>query len=253
MTVPEEVRQHYAENEEGSRISEGPGQLEFVRVREIVRGHLPPGRSRIADIGGGTGVHAAWLADEGHDVYLIDPAPNHVEAAQQLRPTAGAIHAQQGEASSLPFGDESMDAALVFGPLYHLLTYDDRVQALREARRVVRQGGLVFIAGISRFASLFDGLRRGFLLDDSFREIVERDLREGQHRNPTNQPHWFTTAYFHHPSELRDEAVAAELEVIDLLGVEGLALWLPQLADEWNDENHRAAILFAARVVENEP
>src|SRR5262249_34991758 len=63
MTVPEEVLQHYAEIEEGRRISEGPGQLELVRVREIVRSHLPPSRSRIADIGGGTGVHAAWLAD----------------------------------------------------------------------------------------------------------------------------------------------------------------------------------------------
>jgi sugar phosphate isomerase/epimerase len=82
---------------------------------------------------------------------------------------------------------------------------------------------------------------------------VERDLREGQHRNPQRRPHWFTTADFHHPAELRAELERAGLEVVELVGVEGLAGWLPQLDRRWRDAADRELIVWSARVVEAEP
>jgi hypothetical protein len=82
---------------------------------------------------------------------------------------------------------------------------------------------------------------------------VERDLREGQHRNPRRRPHWFTTAFFHHPEELRAEVADAGLEVLELVGVEGLAGSLPQLDRRWQDPRDREVILWSARVVEAEP
>jgi hypothetical protein len=74
------------------------------------------------------------------------------------------------------------------GPLYHLLDRDDRVQAWREARRVVKPDGLVIAATINRFASLFAGLGDGLLVTE-FRNIVDGDLRNGEHRNPYGNPH----------------------------------------------------------------
>ena len=68
---------------------------------------------------------------------------------------------------------------LLLGPLYHLTKSAERIQALMEARRVVRPGGLVAVALIHRFASLLDGTRQGFLADPRFVEIVKRDLLEG--------------------------------------------------------------------------
>jgi len=82
---------------------------------------------------------------------------------------------------------------------------------------------------------------------------VERDLREGQHRNPQHRPHWFTTAYFHHPEELRAEVADAGLEVLELVGVEGLAGFLPQLDRRWENAPDRELILWSARVAEAEP
>ena len=94
---------------------------------------------------------------------------------------------------------------LLLGPLYHLTERDDRLAAWREARRVLRPGGVVLAAAISRFASTLDGLRLGLFDDDAFAQIAERDLRDGQHRNPTGNPRYFTTTYFHRPEELRTE------------------------------------------------
>src|SRR5437763_84105 len=82
----------------------------------------------------------------------------------------------RGDAQHLSFRDDSFDAALVLGPLYHLTERSRRVRTLRETHRVVRSGGIVAAAAISRFASLFDGLVRKFWFDPDFRAVVERDL-----------------------------------------------------------------------------
>jgi SAM-dependent methyltransferase len=151
------------------------------------------------------------------------------------------------------WADDSFDVVLVFGPMYHLTTLEDRRQALREAVRAVRPGGLIAVAAINRYASLFDGLARGFLFDAKFKKIVERDLAEGQHRNPDNRPHWFTTAYLHEPEQLRGELQRVDLDVVELVGLEGLAGWLGNLGDKWETDDGREGILYAARIIGSTP
>jgi ubiquinone/menaquinone biosynthesis C-methylase UbiE len=250
--TPAEIIEHYRSIDEDARITRGYGQLELLRTQEIVRRHVPPGHLRVIDVGGGTGVHAAWLAKDGHRVQLFDVVPEHVEAARRLAATTPGVSAALGDARALPVPDAAFDAALLLGPLYHLTARDERLAALREARRVVRPPGLVFAAAISRFASLFDGLARGSLFDADFRRIVQADLASGIHRNDSQRPGWFTTAFFHHPDELRDECAEADLDVVEVIGVEGLAGWLPQLADRWATPADREVILQAARAVESE-
>jgi SAM-dependent methyltransferase len=251
--VPAEILRHYESTQEGRRITEGLGRLELLRTREVLLRFLPARPCRVLDVGGATGVHASWLAAEGHDVHIVDIVARHVEEAALLKGDPGRITAEVGDARRLPVTDATFDAVLLFGPLYHLTERADRLRAWTEARRAVRTGGYVCAAAISRFASLFDGLARGFLFDPEFRSIAEGDLHSGQHRNPHDTPDWFTTAYMHHPSELQAEAEEAGLEVVAFVGLEGLAGWLSHLAVQWATEEGREAILYAARAVESEP
>jgi ubiquinone/menaquinone biosynthesis C-methylase UbiE len=246
------VVRHYEREREEDRLIGGLAELELVRTQEILRRHLPPPPARVLDVGGGTGVHARWLLDDGYDVHLIDVTPRHVEHARDTF-RGGRFRADVGDARQLDLPDAAFDAVLLLGPLYHLVERADRLAALREARRTVRSGGLVAAAAISRFASLFDGLARGFLFDPAFREIVRQDLADGRHANPDDRAHWFTTAFFHHPDQLREEVGAADLRVVELLGVEGLAGWLGSLDIRWSDDGDRAVIVGAARVIESEP
>ncbi len=201
-------------------------------------------------------MYALPLAREGYTVHLIDPVRLHVDqarAASALQRDAPLASAEVGDARRLICNDNSVEAVLLLGPLYHLTSRDDRLQALREAYRVVRPGGVVAAAAISRFASTYDGLLRGFLEDPTFEKIVEDDVREGQHRNPSGRPEWFTTAYFHLPEELRDEVIEAGFEVEALVGIEGPAWVLPDL-DYWlEDPLRRSRLLEAIRRVETEP
>jgi SAM-dependent methyltransferase len=93
--------------------------LEFVRTREIILRHLPQRQLRILDVGGGTGVHARWLAEAGHEVVVVDIVPRHVEAANELGALGLSVTAQLGDARRLAHTDGSFDVVLLLGPLYH--------------------------------------------------------------------------------------------------------------------------------------
>jgi len=83
--------------------------------------------------------------------------------------------------------------------------------------------------------------------------IRDRDLVDGQHRNNTGNPNYFTTAYFHRPDDLRAELAAAGFADVQVLGVEGPAWLLPDFDARWNDAALRADILAVARALESAP
>jgi ubiquinone/menaquinone biosynthesis C-methylase UbiE len=88
------------------------------------------------DIGGGTGVHRAWLAGRGYRVHLVNVVPGHLRAAAGH----GLLTAAVGDARRLSQADMSVDAVLLLGPFYQLVGRVERVAALVEARRVLRPG-----------------------------------------------------------------------------------------------------------------
>jgi SAM-dependent methyltransferase len=241
-----EIVAHYEQGGERDRLA--GWSLERIRTEELLGRLLPPPPARVLDVGGGPGRYAAWLADRGYAVTLLDPVPLHVEQAQGDR----AYAVEQGDGRLLPHFDAQFDGVLVMGPLYHLQTQGDRAGVLTEARRVVRPGGVVVAAAISRLASLLDGFDKGQIRDLRFQAIVERDLAAGTHLNSDNEEGWFTTAFFHRAGELRDEMVSAGLAEISIVGVEGPAWLWGDRGREPDDDEWRAAALWAARLVEHD-
>jgi hypothetical protein len=140
----------------------------------------------------------------------------------------------------------------LLGPLYHLIAREDRLLALREARRVLRPEGVLCAAIISRFASAFDGLWRGLLDDPTFAAIVKRDLHDGQHHNPTGNLMYFTEAYFHRPEELAEEITEAGLFHERTLAIEGVGWLLQDFEGWWQNETRRADLLEIIRQLESE-
>jgi SAM-dependent methyltransferase len=253
--VDEAFAAHYELGiERGRLLSDGEPRLELARTLELLDRFLPAPPADVLDVGGGPGVYASILARKGYRVELIDVLQLHVDqarAAAAEQPGA-PFGARLGDARALDVDDGSYDALLLLGPLYHLTDRSDRLRALREACRALRPHGVLIGAAISRFASLLDGLGQGFLADPAFAAIVERDLRDGQHRNPApaERPEWFTTAFFHHPEELAGEVVEAGLVCGAVLGIEGPGWLFP---DRWADPAQREAVLRAARAVEEDP
>ena len=245
--MDEEIRAYYETGVELDRLRQGYSRVEFARTKELLARRLPPAPARVLDVGGGPGVYAEWLVERGYEVKLVDAVPLHVRRASER--SGGRFVAVEGDARRLDETDESYDAVLLLGPLYHLTVRSDRIAALREAHRVLRPGGLIAAAAISRFASLIDGLLSGHLRDAEGWTVVQGDLAHGEHRSPPGRPALFTTAYFHRPEELRDELAEGGFVLDAVFGVEGPG-WL--LAEQLDDELLREDVLRVARAVEQE-
>ena len=249
------VADFYQRTAEEARLEQGAFQLEQARTRELIQRFAPRPPATVLDVGGAAGAYALWLAAAGYVVHLVESAPRLVAEAERRSAAAPSPlgSARVGDARALDTPDATADVVLLLGPLYHLTDAADRARALGEAARVLKPGGWLFAAAISRYASALDGLARDLYQDPRFGEIVQRDLVDGQHRNPTERLDYFTTAYFHRPDELADEVRGAGLTLTGVFGIEGPGWILPDVVERMAETGRRAALLDVARMLETAP
>ncbi len=254
--LPPVIAAHYALDQEAKRLGGDEPTLEAIRTRALLARHLPASPAVVLDVGGATGVYALPLARQGYEVHLFDPWPPHVSTAatgSAAQPETPLASAHVADARQLGFDDQSADAVLLLGPLYHLIDAAARAAALAEAFRVLRPGGVLFAAAVSRFASTYDGIRRGYVAAPDFERMIQGVLVDGVHRNldPVAHPDWFTLAYFHRPEELRSELDEAGFNSVSVVAIEGPGGFQDRL--NLNDEVGRTAVLRAIERVEAEP
>ncbi len=251
MGSDDAMQAYYERGEERDRLDSAIGRVEFARTTEIVARHLPTAPVVIADIGGGPGRYAEWLAGLGHRVHHRDVVPLHVAQARTAFEGLD-IDTALGDATDVDLSDRSVDAVLLLGPLYHLPSRADRLRALAEARRVVRPGGLVFVAAISRWSARLHAVlaERLYLVEDGITNRLAELERTG------SMPPLFAgsfTGFSHRPDQFRRELRDAGLVLVDLVNVEGPAALLVDLEDRLADPTDRAIVLDTARAVERVP
>jgi SAM-dependent methyltransferase len=179
--------------------------------------------------------------------------PLHVSQLAADAAGVTGIRTAVGDARDLDLAAASVDAVLLLGPLYHLVDRADRVRALRECARIVRPGGAVFAAAISRWAPRVDGMLRERIYLKSptaARELIAEVDRTGI--LPPLAEGGFT-GFCHRPAELRDEVADAGLEVADLVSVEGPAAILGDLDARMADPTDWSVALEVARAIERVP
>ena len=256
QTLPDEILDYYKTGKEANRLFRGIGPLELARTKELIARYFPPPPAVAFDVGGGPGVYSCWLARCGYEVHLVDATPLHVEQAErasQKQPAHPIATIELGDARRLDHPDACADAVLLHGPLYHLTDREDRLAAIREAKRILQPGGVLLGIGISRYSSTHVGLVQGWLDDPEYLQMVKRELTDGQHIQPPNWPNLFARAFFHHPDELKAELEDAGLTHEHTLAVQGAGWLMSDFEERWKDERQRRVLLQAVRWMEKEP
>jgi ubiquinone/menaquinone biosynthesis C-methylase UbiE len=255
MTSDKKILEYYSKGGEKNRLYEGAFQLERVRSQEIILRYLPKKKElKILDIGGGCGFYSFWLSRLGHKVYLADLVEKNIEIAKNIakkkKLKLGCI--EVGDAKDLSFKDGYFDVVLMMGPLYHLTQKKDRLQALDEARRVLRKGGVFFGAAISRYAWMMDTFYYGLLKDSDCVKIMNRDLFDGQHRNYTKKFNYFTTAFLTLPEDLHKEVKEAGFKAVQILAIEAFGAHIPGFNKNWHNPKFANLLLKTIDKVEKD-
>ncbi len=219
MNPVESFYDAYAQNE-WERAERHP--TEFAVTRLAMAEYLPPPPARVLDCGGGPGRYAIHLAGLGYPVTLFDLSAGNLALAREKARAAGVTLEGyiRGNALDLgQFGDDSFAAVLLLGPLYHLTHAEERCQALREATRVLRPGGMLLAGFITIFAPFRDAISKGYLKDYAADPAGTLKMLETQ-VNPSGSG--FTDAWFTRPEEVLPLMESAGLRTLALLAAEGL-------------------------------
>ena len=139
-----QIEKYYNKFNEDKRLSTRHGQIEFTVSMSFIQKYIGGKICKIIDIGAGTGKYSIALSNNGHDVTAIELVKKNLSMLQQKNSN---VKAYQGNALNLKkFKDETYDITIMFGPMYHLFSTQDKVQALKEAKRVTKKGGYIFVA-----------------------------------------------------------------------------------------------------------
>jgi len=213
----EKVKEFYDKMNEDARFDWQT--KEFVRSKNIISRYLCADKMEIADIAGGTGPYSFWLAEQGHNVHLLDLTQKHLEIAKQ-KSNANSIALSSytcSDARNLPYANESMDLVLLMGALYHLQSQEARNKCLAEAFRVLKYGGRIICTVISRYTVLVSTLKWNIFHRydvDTLAKIIDTGMSEG-----FSFPH----SYFHTPDEIKTELSNVGFKDINAIAVEGIA------------------------------
>ncbi len=146
------LEKYYNKFNEDKRLESRHGQVEFFTSMTYIercldtlgRTKTQPSNIKILDVGAGTGKYSIALAQKGYDVTAVELVKYNLGI---LKKHSDKVKAYQGNAMKLKrFEDNSFDLTLVFGPMYHLYSFEDKVQALKEAKRVTKPGGYILAA-----------------------------------------------------------------------------------------------------------
>ena len=214
-------------------------RTEFAVTKRALIDYLPPPPARILDCGGGPGHYAIFLTQQGYRVTLFDLSPALLDLAQEKAAESGVSldKVEQGTAVDLSrYADNTFDAVLLMGPLYHLLDASQRHQALREAYRVAKPGAPLFAAFIGRYAGHRDAAahypENAYENPELYDTIVKTGLLP-----PREDGRVGFVAYFAHPSEIEPLCRKVGLDVLTVLGLEGVVSMHEEKINALHGEN----------------
>ena len=260
-TIDKAVLAYYEAGREYNRLRSNIGLIEFERTKEILLENLPKPPAVIYDIGGAYGEYSWWLASLGYEVHLFDLSKTNIRMSNELAkeyPDCTLASSEVCDARSIPREDNSANAVLLMGPLYHITDYGERIKAIKESWRLLKEDGVLFTAALTPYSVLLYNITvyspksgETYLENPRFLSMVERELKDGCHINPNKEIYeGLGSSHLHTAKALKAELEMGGFSDSVVHGVMGGA-WLAHDIDElWKNEASRNALMNTVRLLD---
>lgn len=160
---------YYNKFNEDKRLTRRHGIIEYRTASKYINEYLKDMKNpKIIDIGAGTGAYSIPLSLY-YDVSAVDLVKHNL---MTIKKKNSKIKTYLGNATNLSkFKDNTFDIAILFGPMYHLISDEDKIKALKEAKRIVKINGLIFI---SYYMNEYAIIKHGFI-DNYIKEAIQNN------------------------------------------------------------------------------
>lgn len=227
---------YYNKFNEDKRLTHRHGIVEYTTAMKYICELLSKmNNPKIIDIGAGTGKYSVSLAENGYDVTAVELVKHNL---MTLKAKNTSVKACQGNATNLSkFNDNSFDMVLLFGPLYHLINKEDKLKALMEAKRIVKDDGVVLISYyMNEYAIITHGFRDNNILE----AIKNGDIDENYHVTP-KETDLYSMVRLEDINELNE---LAGLKRIKILAQDGPSDYIRQVINKMDDETFNLYIKY---------
>lgn len=174
METLKALTEFYSGYDEDGRLRSKHGMVEYLTTMRYIEKYLCPGM-RILEIGAATGRYSHALAQKGYEVDAVELVQHNIDIFIEKTQPGEKVTIRQGNAKDLSFlGDDAYDITLLLGPMYHLFTVAEQRQALREALRVTKPGGILMVAYCGNEATMIQYcFGRGMLKEERYQKLVD--------------------------------------------------------------------------------
>ena len=137
------LEDYYSHFKEDNRLKTRHGQVEFLTNLKYIESYLQKD-DKIIDIGAGTGAYSGYLYQQGYDITSVELVKYNLNVLRKNYPNIKNYLLDARDLSI--FKDNTFDKIILFGPIYHLLKEEDKIKALKEAKRICKNDGIIFIS-----------------------------------------------------------------------------------------------------------
>ncbi len=235
----QELIAQYTGADEDSRLTrQYIAQIEYDTTMHVLKPYWKKG-SKLCELGAATGRYALAFAEQGCDVTAVELAPEQVALMrQQAKERQLSLAMHEGDACDVSFIDDaSQDICLMLGPMYHLTTLEQRNQAIAEAKRILKPGGILAVAYISRFfvAGLFAKHWPNLMTPDVLDELLQQGTVSAIEADS-----FFRVGYFATPAEAESWLTAAGFGLENHVATDGYVRYLADSVNNFSPKQYQA-------------
>ena len=238
----ERLKEYYNKFKEDKRLDTKHGQVEFLTAIKYIEKYLKKfNNPKILDIGAGTGKYSIYLKKSGYYVEAVELIKQNVRIFENKKANI-PIHLASATNLSM-FKDNSFDIILLFGPMYHLISMEEKVKALKEAKRVVKSNGLIFISYcMNEYAVITHGFK-----ENTIKEVIKDNLIDDNYHIISKDTDLYTFVRLDEINYLKN---TLNLKRIKILSQDGATEYLKKEINKMDDETFNIYLNYHFKICE---